>query len=139
MHTHLTSTETATCESLYVCVCVCPAHTMYRNVIDVVFPGIIDAMEAAGARTAAYEGPGDEATPTSPVTSAPVAAEPAAYPAAHVVSSVVAMPSFAVGTEVTQRFHGFCEMDGKVTRVWAEPDGQQMHHVQYEYNFYHAR
>ena len=42
------------------------------------------------------------------------------------------MPSFAVGTEVTQRFHGFCEVGGKVTRVWAEPDGQQMHHVQYD-------
>ena len=35
----------------------------------------------------------------------------------------------AVGTEVTQRFHGFCEVGGKVTRVWAEPDGQQMHHA----------
>ena len=42
------------------------------------------------------------------------------------------MPSFAVGTEVTQRFHGFCEVGGKATRVWPEPDGQQMHHVQYD-------
>ena len=83
---------------------------------NVVFPGIIDAMEAAGSQTIALEGPGDEVTPTSPVTSAPVAAETAAYPPAHVVSAVVAMPSFAVGTEVTQRFHGFCcEMDGEVT------------------------
>ena len=42
------------------------------------------------------------------------------------------MPSFAVGTEVTQRFHGFCEVGGKVTRVWAEPDGPQLPHVQYD-------